>query len=216
MLPRNDNSVGLKLCMIGRALLSTSALASLFGAFRPGRGNPVRAKGENLDRRRYAQFVEKCRRRRVSTIIPNSSVSRATIVIRNLLIMAAEEHSPIRLLSGELTRDVYEPLVPDLEAALEAKCDIRIVTHRNTNELRGNRFYETIRARDPHAIRSLNIPLDTHSHFMLVGTTAYRMEVDDTTREATACFNDTTEILIPALQLKFEEAWSGATEPISQ
>lgn len=165
----------------------------------------------------YRVYVEWCRRRRSSMLLPHSTKTRAAIVIGSLLDLAAETGSPIRLVSGELAVGVFGDLIPNVVRALDAKCDLRIVMERDHDAMLDNPFYATILARVPDAVRSLPTPLTDvigeRTHFLLVGRTAYRVEVEDKTRKATACFNDTTANVVPTLLAQFETAWSVAENP---
>ncbi len=165
----------------------------------------------------YRLYVERCRRRRASTLLPHSTITRSAIVIGNLLDLAAETGSPIRLVSGKLAAGVFSDLIPNLLRALDAQCDLRIVVERDYEAMLDNSFCTAVRARAPDAVRFLGTPLATfmneRTHFILVGQTAYRVEVEDKTHKATACFNDTTEAVVPTLLAQFDTAWRMAAGP---
>lgn len=160
----------------------------------------------------YRTYVERCRKAQATTMIPNSSVGHAAVVIANLLEHAAETHGSIRLVSGELAQEVYGELTPLVRKALKANCDLKVVVHCEHDRLIDNPFFEAVRAEAPKSIRSLGVDLDAGTHFMLVGDGAYRVEVDDRTRKASACFNDQSGLVTPILQAKFDKVWEMARE----
>lgn len=158
----------------------------------------------------YRRIIEDYRKRRLPTIVANTAACHARIVICNLLVLASEDAASIRLVSGRLAAEVYGELGPMISEAIDGGCDLRVITECGRAELTGNQFYQVIHQKRPDSIRCMGIQSTTRQHmqhYMLVGETAYRVEFDDLTRSATACFNDERRLVTGILSRRFEEAW---------
>jgi hypothetical protein len=159
----------------------------------------------------YTQQVEDARTRKLPRILVNTSSEHAKIIIKNLFIFAKEENKEVKLLSGILNDLTYTPLVPYVQQVLEAGVRVRVIAIAGREKLEQNRFFSVVTQHVNGSTCALNQTISSISHFCLVGDTAYRLELNDQTKEAYACFNDADKLTTSMLDKTFEEKWKECT-----
>jgi hypothetical protein len=158
----------------------------------------------------YARYVQHCRRHQRSDIIANTAYVNAQFIMGQLLLLALDKHYDVRLLSGKLDNKTYNSLMPVFQRVLDAGNKIKILILSTHDSLQENDVYTLISEHANGRYQVLNEQPDSMMHFMLVGDTAYRVEFDDTTKQAYACFNDKDGLVVGHYMNLFKEKWNEA------
>jgi hypothetical protein len=156
----------------------------------------------------FVRYVEKCRKSKLPDIIENTSRTHAGVLIKNILIYAADSKDDVKIVSGCFLEDVYKDLANDAKVIMDSGNKIDAITMCDAKELKCNPFYQTIANHKNGIVRGLGRPVDDGIHFIVTGS-AYRVEVDDHVKKAFASFNDNDGIITRALNREFKEL-SGA------
>ncbi len=131
----------------------------------------------------FASIVEDCRRERRSFRIENDSIEYAAVLAENLLKFARDNKQDVRIISGSLDERVYGNLASLAEEVLRTnRLDI-IVENIPAN----SSLIKAVKDHDNGSVRE--IP-DAGPHFILVGDSAYRLEVNHKLAKAVANFNE--------------------------
>ena len=140
-------------------------------------------------------------------IIENASTEYAAILLDNLFAYAKDEKvKDIRIVSGRLFRGVFDKLVDQVKAVLDAGCSVKVITLCPSSEVEKTPFYETVANHEHGDVASLGKDTNSEKHFIVVGDSSYRLETDDNVSSAIASFNDRNGA-VPLLKKKFEELW---------
>lgn len=162
---------------------------------------------------KYARYVRYCRRFQIADIITNTAYVNAQFIMEQLLLLALKKQSIVRLLTGRLENNTYNPLSPLFRRVLDAGVKIKILIMTTDGEnLTKNEVYDIVTSHKNGRLHILNQRPDSILHFMLVGNSAYRVEINDTTKEAYACFKDKDGLVIDHYMNLFKEKWNEAEE----
>lgn len=153
----------------------------------------------------YEAYVEDCRIRHLPAIIENTSSVHARVVIKNLFALAKDTHENVYLVTGILNDETYSPMQPEISAIMESGSSFNVITLCSEDQLLENRVYKIIKDHKNGNVWSLNEPITSATHFLLIGNTGYRFEVDDMTKTAYACFNDRHGLITSVLAREFNE-----------
>lgn len=178
---------------------------------------PALAAAAADDVERFSRYVEYCRRHRTEDSIRNMSSENARIVMRNLLQLATDLSMDVRLTTGVLDRKTYDPLEPDFGSVLNGGNKVKIIIVGAPDDSRSNRVYNLVSGHSHGHIRCLGAEPSSLLHFMLVGDVAYRVELNDRTKESYACFNDAGGLVTSHYREVFQQKWNemirGRNEP---
>lgn len=160
-----------------------------------------------------ARDVISCRKRRSSEIIRNFSSENAKIIMENLIELAINAKLDVRLITGVLANNTYDSLATHFERALGAVNRVKIIILDKMNaDLENNNTYKMVRKHPNGRILCLSENAGSYPHFMLIGSVAYRIEVDDRTKEAYACFDDVDGLVVGHYTRMFREKWNGSIQ----
>ncbi len=139
---------------------------------------------------KYEKIVEKYRKKESENVLTNLSRPHAKILFDNLLKIAEDKKEQVCIYSGTLNKDFYNQLVDSVKSALE-KTEV-LVAVSNDEDMKGNDFAKAVDESDNGKLK-IGVKSEFYAgypHFILVGDKRYRLEKDDVTKEAIACFND--------------------------
>ncbi len=145
------------------------------------------------------ESITQARRSSSSTIRPNRSAKYASHVLEELLTLAHEEHAVVRLISGSLNSDCYDPLASIakdiLQSAVSSSDNPRIrviLTNPDRPDLANNGFYQAIASSEAATIKVAGKSEDTNAipHFATIGDFAFRFETKHESAEADYSFNN--------------------------
>ncbi len=144
----------------------------------------------------FRKLVERCQKHSLDIDIQNAAWSHALVLFEFLIKEAAEnKEKDIRIVAGSLNNEFYNELFLKVEKYLEKVKDnqtkISIVILKNEDELtdlRNNKFARFVEKYDKGDICYLND--SSKPHFVLIGNSSYRFEVDHHHTKAIANFND--------------------------
>ncbi len=131
----------------------------------------------------FASIVEDCRRERRSFRIENDSIEYAAVLAENLLKFARDNKQDVRIISGSLDERVYGNLAKLAEEVLRTN-KIEIIVEKLPVD---HSLVEVVGKHKNGSVRE--IP-DAGPHFILVGDSAYRLEVNHKLAKAVANFNE--------------------------
>jgi hypothetical protein len=137
----------------------------------------------------FEKLVQKYAKSLENYTIFNASTAHAIILFKNLLEVAAREKRPVKIFSGCFDPMVYDSLVEQMKKVIVANVRISLTSECEGTKLQGNSFVETIKAYTNGTVISLERKIRA-PHFILVGNSSYRVELDDALKSATANFND--------------------------
>jgi hypothetical protein len=131
----------------------------------------------------FARIVEDCRRERRAFRIENDSIENAAVLAENLLMFARDNKQDVRIISGSLDERVYGNLALLAGEVLRTnKIDIIV------EKLPGD--HSLIQVVKDHPNGSVREIPDAGPHFILIGDSAYRLEVNHKLAKAVANFNE--------------------------
>ena len=117
-------------------------------------------------------------------------MGHALEIVRHLFLSARRHHEDVRIVSGGLFDEFYRELVEDARTALDHVRISIIVVSKTCEELNGNGFYGLVNKHKNGRVLFLPKGTTDMNHFILVGDSRYRIEIDDSKTTAFACFND--------------------------
>lgn len=161
----------------------------------------------------FARYVASCRRQRSPEIIRNLSSENARIIMANLIKLAISDKLDVRLVTGILDKNTYNPLEPLFEKLLSSVNRVKIMILDSINlDHEDNRVYDKVRTHPNGRVLCLNEARDSFPHFMVVGDVGYRIEFDDITKKASACFNDRDKLVVEHYTNLFRKKWNEAVQ----
>ncbi|MBI5562050.1 MAG: hypothetical protein HY894_04240 [Deltaproteobacteria bacterium] len=137
----------------------------------------------------FEALVEKCRSKRLPTIIYNASKDHAEALCKNLLQVAVEERKDVRIVSGNLDSDFYGRMEADVRKALETGCKVDLIVLNAETDLSNNAFAKAVRQMNGNVLQQSTGRI-VSPHFMLVGKELFRIEKDHEQAKAIASFNN--------------------------
>ena len=154
----------------------------------------------------FTKRVIRCREDNSPDIIENASIAHAAVLFKQLLIAAKDRREPVVIVSGEFMPTFYAPLMDDLKAAMKGGCKVRgIALVEDEATLKDNGFYQLLKASGCARAKRLS---DDVLHFICVGKSAYRVELDEDKKTAKACFNDQGGTITSVLTGMFDSYWA--------
>ncbi len=153
---------------------------------------------------RYIKYVKECQQKKLPDIIDNSSLAHAEVIIKSLVLFATEHKLPIRIISGSLYKDFWDPIAPLLEEYFDkvqekAHIELLIINAYSRNlDLENNSVFQLLKEKKNKYKVVMHEGINrsivaNQAHFLLVGTEAYRKERSQNRAVATASFNDQEE-----------------------
>ena len=121
-------------------------------------------------------------------VIENASMEHAQILMRYLFRKAVQRSEEVRIVSGRLYEPFYSRLVDAIDAVLRTtKVTVLVFA---ADHIKDNSFAKRVREHSNGKVGVLDMHPDLLSHFVVVGDSSYRLELDDKRKMAHACFND--------------------------
>ena len=158
----------------------------------------------------FEQFVKKCAENNSSEIIENISTGHALVLARHLFAAAGRDRETVRIVSGRLLKSFYEELKEAAREALDLGARFKVVVlSDDPTQFRENGFADLVEKHENGEIHVLNKGAESMPHFMVVGESRYRIEVDASRKIARAAFND--DIIAPALVRIHNDAWANSS-----
>lgn len=140
----------------------------------------------------YEQIVERYRKYKLREMLPNDSHSHAAILFHNILQAAIDNGLDVKIVSGTLMKEFYEPLVSKIQSLLVKNRIEVILLSPEEHQLKDNKFLDEILLSSKGAVYRWDNSSGNSSHFILAGDSIYRLETDHGRGEAIANFNDKT------------------------
>ncbi len=143
----------------------------------------------------YEEIVRHYRKTESGEVLENLSPPHAKILFENLLEAAVENGEKVCIYSGTLNKEFYEQLTEAIKDTLQKlqKGDVLVAVAKphGENQVGGNSFADAVKAFGGELKEGVaDLVGKDFPHFILVGDRRYRLEKDDETKEAIACFND--------------------------
>ena len=135
----------------------------------------------------FQEIVEKCRKHRIRQMIENASIDHAAVLAENLLLSAIENQSDVKIVSGSLDKRVFGGLAEKVRQIVDGGNNIDIVLTDPPTDFRGNNFFDAVEKGRVSVAAEVD---RSFPHFIVVGGSAYRLEVDHGEKKAKANFND--------------------------
>ena len=139
----------------------------------------------------FEKLVQRCVDNDENHTIFNASLSHAAILFENLLDVADKKKEDVRIFSGCFEKEFYESLKGKVVKLLNSGVKVHLVSDCEKKDLEENEFIKTVSDHKNGTIKNLSeqkgIP-----HFILVGDSRYRVELDDSLKTARANFNDSS------------------------
>lgn len=139
----------------------------------------------------YEEIVEEARKSNSSRVITNNAPSHAKILIKSLLTSARKNSENVKIISGAFYKGVYDDDVAnDFEETLKDGVifDV-IISDADENDLAENPVYNVLK-KNGARVRLAKGVFEHIPHFVLVGSSRYRLEADPSKISAIASFND--------------------------
>ena len=162
----------------------------------------------------FRKIVDRCAKKELDRMIPNSAICHAAYLVYKLLESAAKYKSPIvRIISGKLDKNVYnqDKLVDVLEKCKESGVEMQVIVLDGVDDPNGNggnKFYTSLKDYDkatcyePNKANPKDIAGKT-PHMLMVGEQGFRYETNTKTHNAYANFNDPD--VVKRLNASFDE-----------
>lgn len=157
----------------------------------------------------YIKYVTKCRKRKKTDIIENSSQEHAEILTKEIILFATKNRLSIRIISGSLYKRFWEPMKEALEnyfEVMEDEANLEVIIINPYNEeireaikLDENPIYKLFKEQQKKNDKvKIHIGINkkiviNQTHFVLAGKQAYRQEPSQCRAIAVASFNDKIE-----------------------
>ena len=117
-------------------------------------------------------------------------MGHALDIVKHLFLSAIRHKEDVRIVSGGLFDEFYRELIEDASSVLDHVRVSIIVISKTREELTGNGFFGLVDAHENGRVVFLPKGMADMNHFILVGNSRYRIEIDDSNTSAFACFND--------------------------
>lgn len=171
---------------------------------------PPSARSRTDQMMEYRTLVETCRKRRLDSKISNSSPIHAGILIENLLQAALdipdEEAQFVRLRSRTVDADFYSPHQLAILQVMDRGVKVRVLLEDAHALETANGFLRTVVEHEHGDARVVRPGSETLLRFIVVGSSAYRVETNSDTFEAIGNFND--QVLGCYLTQRFDTKWA--------
>ena len=143
----------------------------------------------------FRKIVDRCAKKELDRMIPNSAICHAAYLVYKLLESAAKHKSPIvRIISGKLDKNVYnqDKLVDVLEKCKESGVEMQVIVLDGVDDPNGNggnKFYTSLKDYDkatcyePNKANPKDIAGKT-PHMLMVGEQGFRYETNTKTHNA--------------------------------
>src|SRR5207253_1039323 len=96
----------------------------------------------------------------------------------------------VRIITGKLNHETYSPLASTVAEVLRGQRNVFVIVVTELDQPARNEFYQVVSSSKFGQVRILGDNSDRTHHFQLIGDIAYRVELDDDTKEAYVCFRD--------------------------
>lgn len=138
----------------------------------------------------FEKLVEDCRASSSTKNITNATIDHALVLFRALFKDAKEKGEDVRIVSGCLKPSFYEQLVEQANELLSAGIKISVVVPQS-HHLEDNAFAQLLKKHENGRLIKIPSSVESHTpHFILVGSSRYRLEQDHEQCTATACFSN--------------------------
>ena len=117
-------------------------------------------------------------------------MGHALDIAKHLFLSAIRHNEEVRIVTGGLFDEFYRELIKDARKVLNHVRISIIVVSKTREELEGNGFFAVVDAHKNGKVVFLPKGTPNMNHFILVGKSRYRIEIDDSKTTAFACFND--------------------------
>ena len=155
----------------------------------------------------YKKIVKKYRKKEKEYVITILSHFHAKVLFDDLLKIAKKKKEQVCIYSGTLNEDFYNQLADSVKSALE-RTEVLVAVSKS-EDLENNLFAQAVKGSPNGKLKTVHESLlgAGWPHFILVGDKRYRIEKDDVTKQAIACFNDPTlgKVLLSAKRRLFPE-----------
>lgn len=139
--------------------------------------------------RNYEEIVELYRKKRVREMLPNGSRSHAATLFHNIFEAAISDKLELRIVTGSLVKDFYNPLTEKLRVLLTSNSVSVILTDPQARELSENSFLAALVQSPNGRVMKAN-HVGQYNHLVVAGDSIYRIELDHNRGTAAANFND--------------------------
>ena len=161
----------------------------------------------------FEALVKKCSSKNLDYNIQNASKRHAHILMKYLIDRATEKKEDIRIVTGCLETGFYDALIENLQQFLnQSGKSISVIILDPSADLQGNKFSDLILKSRKGSVLITKDRVE-HPHFILVGKSSYRFEIDDRSTKAVANFNDSD---IGAFLYDMYDGLLPKAEPIQQ
>ena len=137
----------------------------------------------------FTKLVERCAKNLENHTIFNASTDHAIVLFKNLIEVAERWDEEVKIFSGSFSCTVYDSLIEPLKKALAKNIKFTLIAECAAAHLETNAFVNAVKNHPKGKVIALNDKVN-FPHFILVGTSRYRVELDDALRTARANFND--------------------------
>lgn len=125
-------------------------------------------------------------------IIHNASRSHAKILFEQLFDSAIESGEDMRIVSGNLDDAFYEVLTTRVKECLDSGVKVSLSIIDKGFNIKGSRFAQAVESHENGSVYLTHVVDIKAAHFVTVGDSQYRLEVDHAEAKAIANFNDTS------------------------
>jgi hypothetical protein len=173
---------------------------------------PCRSYG-GLAMEEYEQLVERCRKHRVNELITNASINHAGVLFENLFKAArsipSSEEKAMMIQCGNALPEFYAQFEQVAKEVMDSGVALRVLLCDHSHGASTNSFLKMVAKHPKGAVRVRGAECDDSIHFVVVGTSAYRVETDLDSVQAFANFNE--PVVASHLIKMFERHWAVAT-----
>lgn len=161
----------------------------------------------------YRTLVERCRRLRLESMISNASSNHASILFENLFAAACDipagEERAVRLRTHTAAAEFYDRYCTEAKAVMDRGVKVSVLLDDDAALETPNAFLQEVIGHQNGEARAVN-STDPVWRYMIVGNSAYRVEVNADNYEAVANFNDPS--LGAFLTHKFNREWIASSQ----
>ena len=137
----------------------------------------------------FRRLVDRCADSDRNFTIHNSSEDHARVLFEKLFSVARKKKEQIRIFSGRCDSNFYDGFVETIRGILESGGRVDVLAACKKSDLDSNRFFQTVKKHRNGSAKTVR-GLDHVPHFIVVGNSRYRFEIDDVFKSAKANFGD--------------------------
>jgi hypothetical protein len=162
----------------------------------------------------YEKLVERCRENRTSKRIENASITHARVLFRNLFTAALnipeDEPKVVLIQCGTALDTFYSDFVDNVTNVMNSGVHVWMLVSDGSIDCSAHRFLSVVDKHPKGHLRYMGEGSDERFHFVVVGSSAYRIETNTSNIEAFANFNE--PVLAAFAKDIFDRNWLIADE----